>query len=197
MWTGLRADARSKGNMRPHRGNGLGELEGGEELLAEAAEQGFVTYAEIVAACPQAGENLEVLKAILAGGSDKVQEAGGVTVGGHTIADSPPKYGLAVTGVVCPDKLMTNALGQVGDALVLTKPLGTGTLLRGYGFKPRSHGLQPQRFTQGFLGEDRSLRQICSEKQPAVNLDSLRLCILAPSLWQVSVHPETGAHPYA
>jgi RNA polymerase primary sigma factor len=52
--------------MRPRRGNGLGEVEGAEELLAEAAEQGFVTYAEIVAACPQAGENLKALRTVLA-----------------------------------------------------------------------------------------------------------------------------------
>jgi selenide,water dikinase len=70
----------------------------------------------------------EVLLAILKGGQDKVSEAGAVIVGGHTINDDEPKYGLSVTGLVLPDHVLTNAGAQVGDALILTKPLGTGIL---------------------------------------------------------------------
>jgi selenide,water dikinase len=69
---------------------------------------------------------LEILNAILAGGADKVIEAGGVVVGGHSVRDTEIKYGLAVTGVVSPDRLLTNAGARPGDQLVLTKPLGTG-----------------------------------------------------------------------
>jgi selenide,water dikinase len=72
-----------------------------------------------------------VLHAILAGSQEKVTEAGGLTVGGHTIADSPPKFGLAVTGLVHPDRVMTNSLGKPGEVLILTKPLGTGALVAG------------------------------------------------------------------
>jgi selenide,water dikinase len=68
----------------------------------------------------------EVLKAILTGGLDKITEAGALLVGGHSVDDLELKYGLAVTGVVHPDNLLTNAGAQVGDALILTKPLGTG-----------------------------------------------------------------------
>lgn len=68
----------------------------------------------------------DVLQAILQGGADKVAEAAAVIVGGHSVDDKEPKYGLAVTGVVHPDKLLTNAGARPGDALVLTKPLGTG-----------------------------------------------------------------------
>jgi selenide,water dikinase len=74
---------------------------------------------------------IEVLGEILAGGAEKVHEAGGLVVGGHTIDDWPPKYGLSVTGVVHPDRIVTNAGLAPGDALVLTKPLGTGTLVAG------------------------------------------------------------------
>jgi selenide,water dikinase len=70
----------------------------------------------------------DVLVEILKGGAEKVQEAGAVIVGGHTVEDDEPKYGLAVTGLVDPAKLVTTAGAQPGDVLVLTKPLGTGIL---------------------------------------------------------------------
>ncbi|MBD3419996.1 MAG: selenide, water dikinase SelD [Chitinivibrionales bacterium] len=74
---------------------------------------------------------LSVLKEILAGGMDKVAEAGAVIVGGHTIDDFPPKYGLAVTGRVHPQKIATNDKAQPGETLVLAKPLGTGVIIAG------------------------------------------------------------------
>jgi selenide,water dikinase len=74
---------------------------------------------------------LEVLGEILAGGQEKLAEAGGVMVGGHTIDDWPPKYGLAVTGVVHPQRIVTNAGLRAGLTMILTKPLGTGTLVAG------------------------------------------------------------------
>ncbi|XER09822.1 Selenide, water dikinase [Sporomusa rhizae] len=70
----------------------------------------------------------EVLGAILKGGQAKVAEAGAVIIGGHTIDDTEPKYGLSVTGLVHPDKVWTNAGAKPGDCLLLTKPLGTGIL---------------------------------------------------------------------
>jgi selenide, water dikinase len=75
---------------------------------------------------------LDVLSDILRGGIDKVSESGAVIVGGHTIDDYPPKYGLAVTGVVHPLKVTTNAAAQPGDALILTKALGTGAIIAGH-----------------------------------------------------------------
>jgi selenide, water dikinase len=68
----------------------------------------------------------EVLGAILRGGGDAVAAAGASVVGGHSIDDPEPKYGLAVTGTVHPAQILTNAGGRPGDTLVLTKPLGTG-----------------------------------------------------------------------
>lgn len=71
---------------------------------------------------------LDAVKGILAGGYDKVQEAGAVIVGGHSIEDKEPKYGLCVSGFARPEDILTNSGAGVGDVLVLTKPLGTGIL---------------------------------------------------------------------
>ena len=70
----------------------------------------------------------ETIAEILRGGAEKAREAGIDVIGGHTIKDDEPKYGLAVTGVVHPDRIWRNHTGQPGDALILTKPLGTGIL---------------------------------------------------------------------
>ena len=69
-----------------------------------------------------------LLREILRGGSDKVLEAGASIAGGHSVDDNEPKYGLAVTGVIHPDRILTNCGAKEGDALILTKPLGTGVL---------------------------------------------------------------------
>lgn len=74
---------------------------------------------------------LDVFGEILKGGHDKVSEAGALIVGGHTIDDHPPKYGLAVVGTVHPDQLITNAGAMPNDVLVLTKSIGTGALVSG------------------------------------------------------------------
>jgi len=70
----------------------------------------------------------EVLVAILRGGAEKLAEAGAVLVGGHTVEDDEPKYGLAVTGLVDPARLVSTVGARPGDRLILTKPLGTGIL---------------------------------------------------------------------
>ena len=72
--------------------------------------------------------DMGILKEILRGGHDKVVEAGACLVGGHTVDDEEPKYGLSVSGVIHPNSIITNAGGKPGDALVLTKPLGSGVL---------------------------------------------------------------------
>src|SRR3954451_20465522 len=70
----------------------------------------------------------DVLREILRGGGDAAAEAGVPVVGGHSIDDAEPKYGMAVTGTVHPDEVLTNGGGRAGDALVLTKPVGAGAL---------------------------------------------------------------------
>ncbi len=71
----------------------------------------------------------DILVEILRGGADKVNEAGATVVGGHTLQDNEIKYGLSVTGIIHPDRIVTNAGAKPGDALVLTKPLGTGLII--------------------------------------------------------------------
>ncbi len=70
--------------------------------------------------------NINILGEILRGGADKVLESGAVVVGGHTVQDDEPKYGLSVTGIVHPDKVLKNYGSETGDILILTKPIGIG-----------------------------------------------------------------------
>jgi selenide,water dikinase len=77
---------------------------------------------------PKGKMDLRVLAEVLKGGADKAREAGVAIVGGHSIIDPEIKYGMAVTGIVHPDKILRNVGVQEGDALVLTKPLGTGII---------------------------------------------------------------------
>ena len=70
----------------------------------------------------------EIISEILRGGAEKVAEAGGVLVGGHTVDDKEPKYGLSVMGLIHPDKMLTKAGAKPGDVLMLTKPLGVGII---------------------------------------------------------------------
>ena len=72
--------------------------------------------------------DISVLKEILAGGLDKIQEAGTILVGGHSVEDQELKYGLSVTGIIHPAKVVLNTGARAGDRLILTKPLGTGII---------------------------------------------------------------------
>jgi selenide, water dikinase len=74
---------------------------------------------------------IDVLKGIVAGAFTKIQEAGAVLVGGHSTDDDEPKFGLSVTGTVHPEKIWRNSTAQVGDKLIVTKPIGSGVLFNG------------------------------------------------------------------
>jgi len=97
---------------------------------------------------------MDLLREILRGGSDKVSEAGASISGGHSVDDLEPKYGLAVTGAVHPGRILTNCGAQEGDALILTKPLGTGVLFNAC----RSRKL-PSRDLEPVLSEIASLNK--------------------------------------
>lgn len=73
----------------------------------------------------------DIIKNILKGGHDKVKEAGAMVVGGHTVEDKEPKFGLSVTGFIHPKDVVTNSNAKPGDVLILTKPLGLGVLNTG------------------------------------------------------------------
>jgi len=88
---------------------------------------GSVLFAMNLVAFP---DNLgsDILREILRGGAEKVAEAGAVVVGGHSVNDKEPKYGLAVTGIIDPQKVKTKGGARPGDILLLTKPLGVGVI---------------------------------------------------------------------
>lgn len=109
----------------------FGQIAAANAMSDVYAMGGRVLTCMNLAMFPAAGIPLEILGEILRGGAEKVAEAGGLLVGGHTIADSPPKYGLAVTGIVHPSRVIGNRGARPGDRLLLTKPLGTGTLVAG------------------------------------------------------------------
>jgi selenide,water dikinase len=81
-----------------------------------------------IAAFPLEKLGPDILRRILEGGAAIAREAGVAIVGGHTIEDDEPKYGMAVTGTIDPQRIVTNAGARVGDTLILTKPIGTGIL---------------------------------------------------------------------
>jgi len=88
---------------------------------------GEVLFALCVAAWPE-DLSLAAFEQLLQGATDTVREAGAIIAGGHTVIDREPKFGLAVTGRVHPDQLLTKGALRPGDALWLTKPIGTGVL---------------------------------------------------------------------
>src|SRR6478736_2132422 len=106
----------------------FGQLAAANALSDVYAMGGQPLTALNIVAFPTQDLPLEILTRILAGGQDKVHEAGALIVGGHTVIDTELKYGLAVTGRAHPDFLLTNAGAKAGDRLVLTKPIGNGIL---------------------------------------------------------------------
>ena len=111
--------------------------------------------------------SLDVLHRILKGGADKAQEAGVLIAGGHTIKDKEPKYGMAVTGIISPDAIMTNAAARPGDALVLTKPLGTGIITTA-----GKNGVADAKVLQGAVDSMATLNRAASEAMLAVGANA-------------------------
>lgn len=109
----------------------FGQIAAANALSDIAAMGGTPITALNLVMFPSANIEIEVLEEILRGGAEKVIEAGAILAGGHTIDDSVPKYGLAVTGTVHPNKVITNDKAEAGDILILTKQIGTGTIAAG------------------------------------------------------------------
>jgi selenide,water dikinase len=106
----------------------FGQIAAANALSDIYAMGGQPLFALNIVGFPRKELPLEMLTEILKGGMDKAHEAGIHIVGGHTIDDTEPKYGLVVTGEVREENLIRNDTGQEGDRLVLTKPLGTGII---------------------------------------------------------------------
>ncbi len=122
----------------------FGQISAANSLSDVYAMGGRPLTALNVVMFPSKQLDIGFLKGILRGGSDKVVEAGASLAGGHTVDDNEPKYGLAVTGIVHPERILTNCGAKKGDAMILTKPLGTGVLFNACrGGKLPSKELEP------------------------------------------------------
>ncbi len=106
----------------------FGQIAAANALSDVYAMGGRPLLAMNILACPVKTMDISVFREVIRGGLDKVQEAGALLVGGHSIEDTELKYGLSVTGVVHPDQVLLNAGSRPGDRLLLTKPLGVGIL---------------------------------------------------------------------
>lgn len=106
----------------------FGQIAAANALSDVYAMGGKPLTAMNIAAFPVNTMDLGIFRDILRGGADKLKEAETLLVGGHTVEDQEPKYGLSVTGIVHPQKILTNRGGKPGDSLILTKPLGTGII---------------------------------------------------------------------
>jgi selenide, water dikinase len=109
-----------------------GQIAAANSLSDVYAMGGTPQTALNVVCWPQSGLPGEMLADILRGGNEKAREAGVFVVGGHSVADEEVKYGMAVTGVIDPRRIVRNVGARPGDALLLTKPLGTGILLTAF-----------------------------------------------------------------
>jgi len=97
--------------------------------LSDVYAMGGVPLTALAIACfPDQPELLETLSQVMLGGAEKLQEAGVALLGGHTVCDPEIKFGYSVTGLIHPDRIITNTGAQPGDALILTKPLGIGII---------------------------------------------------------------------
>ncbi len=109
-----------------------GQIAAANALSDIYAMGGTPTTALNLVCWPQTGLPGEMLAEILRGGAEKAREAGAIVVGGHSVADDEVKYGMAITGVIDPRRIIRNIGARAGDTLLLTKPLGTGILMTAF-----------------------------------------------------------------
>jgi selenide,water dikinase len=107
---------------------GFGQIAAANALSDIYAMGGTPKTAMNLVAFPAGDMELEILRRILKGGIDKLQEAEVVLIGGHSVRDKELKYGLSVTGIIRPDRVLDKRNLRPGDSLILTKPLGTGII---------------------------------------------------------------------
>lgn len=143
----------------------FGQIAAANALSDVWAMGGIPKTALAIAAFPKDGPTPEVVRDIFRGGSDKLREAGVALLGGHTVTDPEVKFGYSVTGDVHPDRIWKNAGAQLGDRLVLTKPLGTGIIVRATKFG-RSTQEQLSGAVQSMLVLNRTAADV-ARSQPA------------------------------
>jgi selenide,water dikinase len=108
----------------------FGQIAAANALSDVYAMGGVPRTALAIAALPKSGPGPDVIRDIFRGGSDMLRQASVALLGGHTVSDPEIKFGYAITGEVDPDRMLTNAGARPDDVLLLTKPLGTGVIVR-------------------------------------------------------------------
>jgi selenide,water dikinase len=108
----------------------FGQIAAANALSDVYAMGGVPRTALAIAALPKSGPGPEVIRDIFRGGADMLRQASVALLGGHTVSDPEIKFGYAITGEVDPERMLTNAGARAGDVLLLTKPLGTGIIVR-------------------------------------------------------------------
>jgi selenide,water dikinase len=108
----------------------FGQIAAANALSDVYAMGGLPKTALAITALPKNGPPADVIREVFRGGGDVLRKAGVALLGGHTVTDPEIKFGYSVTGEIDPDRILTNASARVGDTLVLTKPLGTGIVVR-------------------------------------------------------------------
>ena len=108
----------------------FGQIAAANALSDVYAMGGEPRTALAITALPKNGPPAEVIREVFRGGADQLRRAGAALLGGHTVTDPEIKFGYAITGEVDPDRILTNAGARIGDTLILTKPLGTGIVVR-------------------------------------------------------------------
>lgn len=148
-------------------GYDFGAIAAANALSDIYAMGGEVLFAINLVAFP---ENLdkEILREILRGGAEKVAEAGGVIAGGHSVADKEPKYGMAVTGIIHPNKVKTKGGAQPGDVLLLTKPLGVGVVTTAL-----KQGITEEGHVQTAVSSMKTLNKAAAQAAQAANAHAM------------------------
>lgn len=143
----------------------FGQIAAANALSDVYAMGGVPRTALAIATLPKDGPSAEVVREIFRGGSDKLREAQVALLGGHTVTDPEVKFGYSVTGEVHPNKVWRNSGARVGDVLVLTKPLGTGIIVRATKFG-RSTDIQLSSAIESMLGLNSTAAEV-ARKAPA------------------------------
>jgi selenide,water dikinase len=112
----------------------FGQIAAANALSDVYAMGGQPRTALAITALPKDGPPADVIRQVFRGGADLLREAGVALLGGHTVTDPEIKFGYSITGEVDPERVITNATARVGDVLLLTKPLGTGIIVRAHRF---------------------------------------------------------------
>jgi len=146
-----------------------GQIAAANALSDVYAMGGRPLTALAIAGFPRTGLEPDVIAAVFQGGFDKLREAGVALLGGHTVQDEEIKFGYAVTGAVDPARVLTNAGAKPGDALILTKPLGTGVVGTAIKF-----GRAPQALIDQAVDSMRRLNRAAAEA--LASIDGVHAC---------------------